>query len=174
MQLPGVLDEFGAGIVLAKLVDRQPAPQMRDGFLWVAAAIVAGTASMSVYWPNTSYFDIPAMAVFWRSSLGVFFVCVVAAAVYLPSVAMTWPLRPIRYLGVISYGIYLWHLFALMLRPSNPPLPPLELLGFTLGLTVLFAATSWHFFEKPILDYGRRFRPRARLHEPAPAHPADT
>jgi peptidoglycan/LPS O-acetylase OafA/YrhL len=173
MQLPGVLDEFGAGIVLAKLVDRRPAPQLRDGFLWVAAAIVAGTASMSVYWRNTSYFDIPAMAVLWRSSLGVFFLPVVAAAVYLPSVAMTWPLRPIRYLGVISYGIYLWHLFAIMLWPSNPRLPPLELLGFTLGLTVLFAAASWHFFEKPILDYGRRFRPRAHGHEPAPANRAD-
>jgi len=173
MQLPGVLDEFGAGVVLARILDRRPAPRAREGLLWLAAAIAAGTAAMSVYWKNTSYFDIPAMAVFWRSSLGVFFMCVVAAAAYLPTVALSWPLRPIRYLGVISYGIYLWHLFAIMLWPSNPPLSPLELLGFTLGLTVLLAAASWHFFEKPILEYGRRFRPRGAQREAAPAQGAD-
>jgi peptidoglycan/LPS O-acetylase OafA/YrhL len=37
-------------------------------------------------------------------------------------------------------------------------LTPLQALWITLGLTILLAATSWHFFEKPILDYGRRFR----------------
>jgi peptidoglycan/LPS O-acetylase OafA/YrhL len=82
-------------------------------------------------------------------------------------------LRPIRYLGVVSYGIYLWHLFAIMLWPSNPTRPPLELLGFTLSVTVLFAALSWHLFEKPILDYGRRFRPNARRHEAARPEGAD-
>ena len=95
------------------------------------------------------------MVIFWRTSLGVFFLCVVAAAVMLPTVAWTWPLRPIRYLGEVSYGIYLWHLFAI--KPVvSADLAPLPMLGATLGLTLLLAAASWHFFEKPILDFGRR------------------
>jgi peptidoglycan/LPS O-acetylase OafA/YrhL len=76
----------------------------------------------------------------------------------LPSIAKTWPLRPVWYLGVVSYGIYLWHMFAVKLCVYLADLTPLQALGITLGLTVLLAATSWHFFEKPILDYGRRFR----------------
>jgi peptidoglycan/LPS O-acetylase OafA/YrhL len=33
----------------------------------------------------------------------------------------------------------------------------------TLGLTLLLASLSWHFFEKPILDFGRKVSdPKAR------------
>jgi peptidoglycan/LPS O-acetylase OafA/YrhL len=57
----------------------------------------------------------------------------------------------------VSYGIYLWHLFAIKICLVNTGLTPPQALGITLGLTLLLAATSWHFFERPLLDYGRRF-----------------
>ena len=98
------------------------------------------------------------MIVFWHTLLAAFFLCVVAAAVELPSIAETWPLRPLRYLGETSYGIYLWHLFAIQACLQIADLPPLQALGITLALTVFLPALSWHFFERPILDYGRRFR----------------
>ena len=166
MQLPGTLDEFGAGIFLARWVDGRSGPRAIDGAIWSLAAIVAGTFCFALYWPHAVYWNQPAMVIFWRTSLGVFFLCLVASAVYLPSFAQTWPLRPLWYLGVVSYGIYLWHLFAIKICQTIPDLSPLLQLGITLGLTVLLAATSWHFFEKPILDYGRRFQgsgaPRSR------------
>ncbi len=157
MQLPGALDEFGAGIFLAKLLDDRSAPRLRDGALWVVAAIASGGVCFGIYW-TYSYWDVPAMVTFWRTSLGVFFLCVVAAAVYLPNVARTWPLRPVRYLGEVSYGIYLWHLFAIEACLRIVGLGPVEFLLATLTFTLLAASASWHFFEKPLLDFGRRFR----------------
>ena len=58
----------------------------------------------------------------------------------------------------MSYGIYLWHLFAIEVCLWLRDLAPLQFLVVTLGLTVLAAAASWHFFEKPILAYGRKYR----------------
>ena len=81
------------------------------------------------------------------------------------SVARAWPLRPVWYLGEVSYGIYLWHMFAVKLC-VRLAVTPLQALWIALGLTILLAATSWHFLEKPILDYGRR------LHGSAPRRQA--
>jgi peptidoglycan/LPS O-acetylase OafA/YrhL len=169
MQLPGVLDEFGAGIFLAKWLDHRTRSGRFTGWGWVAAAVATGALCFGIYWPHAGYWDNPAMITFWRTSLGAFFLCVVAAAVHLPSIAKTWPLRPVWYLGVVSYGIYLWHMFAVKLCVHLADLTPLQALGITLGLTILLAATSWHFFEKPILDYGRRFRGGGMAQRPAAA-----
>jgi peptidoglycan/LPS O-acetylase OafA/YrhL len=156
MQLPGVVDEFGAGIFLAKLLDRRPGGEKTVGWVWLATAIATGTACISIYLLHTSYWDEPAMVIFWRTLLGAFLLCVVAAAVRLPAFAEMWPFRPVRYLGEISYGIYLWHPFALEVLRESLGITPLQALGITLGVTILMAATSWQFFEKPILDRGRR------------------
>jgi peptidoglycan/LPS O-acetylase OafA/YrhL len=156
MQLPGVLDEFGAGIFLAKLLDGRPGAEKTVGWVWLVTAIATGTACFSIYLLHTSYWDEPAMVIFWRTLLGAFLLCVVAAAVRLPAFAEMWPFRPIRYLGEISYGIYLWHPFVLEVLRESTGITPLMALGITLGLTILMAATSWQFFEKPILDRGRR------------------
>ena len=157
MQLPGALDEFGAGIFLAKLLDRRTGTRPIEGGVWVLAAIGTGTLCMSVFW-SYNYWEVPAMITFWRTSLGAFFLCIVAAAIHLPQAARAWPLRPVWYLGEISYGIYLWHMFTVMLCLRIANLAPLQALGIALTLTVLLAATSWHFFEHPILEYGRRSR----------------
>ena len=170
MQLPGMLDEFGAGIFLAKLLERRTAPRVPDGSLWVLGAIATGTLAMKIFW-SYDYWGTPGMIVFWRTALGAFFLCVVAAAVYVPTFAHAWPARPIRYLGEVSYGIYLWHLFAIEVCVKIAVLTPPQFLVATLGLTVLAAATSWHFFEKPILAYGRAYG-RAKAPCP-PTVPAD-
>ena len=68
---------------------------------------------------------------------------------------------PMRFLGKISYGLYLIHLFMwplvdwLSARSSVVrELPPF---AARLGLTVLLAAAMWHVVEAPMLQLKRRF-----------------
>jgi len=68
---------------------------------------------------------------------------------------------PIRYLGRISYGLYLIHLFMwplldwLSARSSLiRDVPPF---AARLGLTILLAAAMWHCVEAPILKLKARF-----------------
>jgi len=68
---------------------------------------------------------------------------------------------PFRFLGKISYGLYLIHLFMwplvdwLSARSSRVrELPPFAL---RLGLTILLATAMWHLVEAPMLKLKRRF-----------------
>jgi peptidoglycan/LPS O-acetylase OafA/YrhL len=154
-QLPGTLDEFAAGIVLAKLVLDSRRNWFRRAVPWLAAAVATGCATFAVYWRYAEYWHFPGMVVFWRTALAVFFMCVVGAAMALPQeIARRW-IRPGDYLGEISYGIYLWHLFAvnafILVVGWNGP----QALIPVLACTVLLAVASWHLLEKPALRMGR-------------------
>jgi peptidoglycan/LPS O-acetylase OafA/YrhL len=63
----------------------------------------------------------------------------------------------VRYLGTISYGIYLWHLPVILALKRVTWVDGPQALPSVLVLTVLFAALSWHFFERPLM---MRFRDR--------------
>jgi peptidoglycan/LPS O-acetylase OafA/YrhL len=75
-------------------------------------------------------------------------------------------LRPLAYLGTISYGIYLWHL-AVMVQLQRwgwageaGPGPFLELYVPTLGGGVLAGVVSWRILQRPMLRWGPTWRPR--------------
>jgi hypothetical protein len=67
-------------------------------------------------------------------------------------------LAPVRYVGRISYGVYLYHwpLF-LVLDQGRTHLSGAALLGLRLAVTLAAAATSYHFVERPL----RGLRPTA-------------
>lgn len=75
--------------------------------------------------------------------------------------------RPIAYLGMISYGIYLLHNFmhwfgaGLLRRIGGMSYFPNEATQaiYLTTLSIGFAALSWHFFESPILRLSRRVWP---------------
>lgn len=75
-------------------------------------------------------------------------------------------LAPLRYLGMISYGVYIWQGFFLSTSPGRTPTqtwpPHSQMAG--LVLLALVAPLSYHGFEQPILRLKRRFSvPRAAL-----------
>ncbi len=64
--------------------------------------------------------------------------------------------RTLRYLGKISYGIYLYHPFvAQYLKISH--LPQFWSFCYVSSMTVILSMISWHFFEKRILSLKEKF-----------------
>jgi peptidoglycan/LPS O-acetylase OafA/YrhL len=64
---------------------------------------------------------------------------------------------PLRYLGTISYGVYLYHFPLLMWVDSRWPHQPVVRATLVIGLSLLVAVASYYLFETPIRDIGRRF-----------------
>jgi peptidoglycan/LPS O-acetylase OafA/YrhL len=81
--------------------------------------------------------------------------------IVLPSPAATGFRRALRspvavYLGVVSFGLYLWHipvlaLFRPIVRDPSLPVAVLGALG-ALTLATALAAASYHLVERPVLD----------------------
>jgi peptidoglycan/LPS O-acetylase OafA/YrhL len=155
-QFPGALDEFCAGIFLAKLVVERRESGRAEPLIWLGSAVVTGYVTMSIYAAHPWYWESPGMVIFWRTAFAAFIFCVVAAAVRLPQAIATRWLRPFNYLGEISYGIYLWHLFAVQLFIHMLGLRQIPALVAVTALTILTAAGSWHCFERPFIALARR------------------
>jgi peptidoglycan/LPS O-acetylase OafA/YrhL len=72
-------------------------------------------------------------------------------------------LRPVRYLGEISYGVYLWHLPLLLAIQHRLGYDTFSghfwlLLALTVLSSVLVASLSWRLLERPLLRrVGRRY-----------------
>lgn len=73
-------------------------------------------------------------------------------------------LRPLQYVGKISYGIYLYHLFVLAVFFKFLDLAHLPLLDkgpvlflIATSMTVAMAALSWKFLEQPFNRLKRHF-----------------
>ncbi len=59
--------------------------------------------------------------------------------------------RPLVYLGVVSYGIYLWHTPILDQITHVRAIPPNLRIWVAFAATLGIASVSWHFLEQPIL-----------------------
>lgn len=158
-QLPGQLDGFVFGICLAKLA---LAGHLRYTPLrlaaWALAALVLLTVAFSLFWPRAYYWNVQEMVVLWRTLLFAGFAALLATAVLIPwsGGRLLWPLR---YLGEISYGLYLWHLPVLMTFLEKSQFRGAELLAWTFVCTVVLASASWHGFEKLWLRQRAASRP---------------
>jgi peptidoglycan/LPS O-acetylase OafA/YrhL len=113
---------------------------------WVG---VAGTAAL---WTLVSF----NMTLAFR---GGFILAAIASSAVLLSVtcvqesllARCLSIRPLRYLGRISYGMYLWHfpLFQYLDR-ARTHLDPYPLLALRVAVTIVFATVSFYVVERPI------------------------
>lgn len=163
-QLPGMLDEFAIGILLAKFIRSATGNKLlaaldneRGWTGSILLSVVTAYTALSYYWPSSSYWDHPMMVVFFRSLLALTGGAMVFAACLIRPKGIASKLaHPLAYLGTISYGIYLWHLPVILSLKRIKWLTPGQILPLALGITLVMAAASWHFFESPFIrQYSR-------------------
>jgi SGNH domain-containing protein len=70
------------------------------------------------------------------------------------AVARCLSVRPVRWVGSISYGIYLWHLPVIRFLPELLPPPVVAVADVT--VTLALATASYYLLERPIRYGGRR------------------
>jgi peptidoglycan/LPS O-acetylase OafA/YrhL len=153
--LPGTLDQFVMGICLAKLTMGGKLKYTHLRFVgWSLATVLLLTAAWMTFTPRSAYWYFPPMVWFWRTLVSAGFAALVGVVVMIPY-SGGWVTKPVRYLGEISYGIYLWHLPVLMALIAQTPWRGYSLLRGTLIGTVMLAALSWHGFEKLWMASGK-------------------
>ena len=159
-QLPGTFDAFGLGCMLA-LIARTPnhwahhltLASWRNFAVSASAALVLSTISWHIFWPRATYWNFPAMVIGFRVLLGLTFLCWLWAAITLPAVPRLLALlRPVNYIGKISYGIYLWHMLVIVsLVRAGLGSQPSKAALWAAALTLVISMFTWHYFEHPIM-----------------------
>ena len=143
-------DWFAGGILLATLTFAVQRRLSATAALasWLAATIVfAVETHASVYGAHVLLMVAATLAV--------------APAVFAPErgiVAAMLKSPALAWLGLVSYGIYLWHTPVIAVIDPGGDMTAVPLLALTVALTVAIAAASFYFLEAPVL----RFKEPAR------------
>jgi peptidoglycan/LPS O-acetylase OafA/YrhL len=156
--LPAFMDWFALGMAVALLEAR--GTTIRSSWAWWAGAVGLYVASVLVLWDARldSYTH-------GQWLLRHLFYAAIALCVLIPGVAgaraLRWP--PLAWLGLISYGIYLYHLLVLALLSrwgliswESVVHPYVLWTVFALVGSVACAALSWRLVERPLLQASRR------------------
>jgi peptidoglycan/LPS O-acetylase OafA/YrhL len=176
---PSTFDALGIGGLLAMLW-RSTLPVDRIVNRVAAVALVIFVAERAIIqWVPAHAQVTPATTVWWS----LFFVwCVhhTARGVGGP-IGRVLSFRPLHFIGTVSYGVYLFHIFVvpaseIFERKTSIDLPLPESWGWARFvavtiITVAAAALSWRLFERPINSRKRHFpyvSPSASLADTAP------
>ena len=141
------------------------AVQTARGRIAVLGVGLAGVATSAVLWTVVSYNDA------WAYRGG-FLVAALATTAVLFSVvcsqhsilARSLSVAPLRYVGRISYGLYLWHFpLFIWLDHARTGLTGYPLFALRLAVTLLVATVSFYVIERPIRQgsFLRGWRPWA-------------
>jgi peptidoglycan/LPS O-acetylase OafA/YrhL len=157
-------DSLLVGALLAQLWVRGWSP--RRGVVPVAWLATAILALAMVFARSTESFLY----------LGGFtLVAVCTAALILAAIDGRWSgtrlleLRPLCTIGVVSYGIYLWHMpvfYVVNRYGSGWGAPARVIVAYSVTAVVTWA--SWKFLEQPILRWGRNRRTKSQVDSGAP------
>lgn len=168
-RLPGRIEQFvigmlaGTAFVVAGL--RGWRPRSPDRWFWLGLAgvfVVCAALNQVVerYWAGHPLLFV------WHALFSAAIVPVLLASGWnAKSALLLLANRPLRYLGDISFGVYLWHMpIVLLLLPKLPEdWSPLSrfwvLLALVLPTTLLVAHFSYRFIELPFLRRKPKHRP---------------
>ncbi len=184
--LPAYLGSFGMGMLVALWAQWRRSggragglvgPRATAALMAAAAVVVIGDATWheQAWWLTNGIFSEsylrPSVQLEALGHLGMAagFALLIAAAACGSGPAVGWlAWRPLAALGAISYGIYLWHVPLLIALREAGLLPDaLAPRGLVvLAVTVVAAAASWRWIERPWIERSRSSR-RERRHIPA-------
>jgi peptidoglycan/LPS O-acetylase OafA/YrhL len=166
-QLPGRLDQFAFGMAAAWcLLRHPPGPVLARGLAWAGLLAALGLAALAS--ELGSFVGQLRMPWVWlyNALIALAFASLVLGAAAEPrgAVARGLQWRPLAWLGMVSYSLYLWHapLMHGFAQWAQRAAGPWDALGLTAASLVL-AWLSYRFVERPFLGA------RARRAERRPA-----
>jgi peptidoglycan/LPS O-acetylase OafA/YrhL len=172
--LPSLLDLFAVGMLLAVLSAWFAAHRAEPSWLrhrampwvsWGLAIVVFWSVSHIGLGTQAFYSVTPAVNILRQTLYGLFALFLVAPAVFGPqeegAIRRFLRLTPIAWLGVVSYGIYLWHVALIeqvleLTGRAEYAIPFWELFLTLLALSTIVATVSYLGLEQPILEFANR------------------
>jgi peptidoglycan/LPS O-acetylase OafA/YrhL len=128
----------------------------RWSLVFLGVAGFAGTLTLTYLENGTSSFDY--QGGFMLSALSAAAIIIGAACVPDGPIAVVLSLRPLVWLGTISYGAYLWHYpVAIYLDAARTGQSGADLLAIRFAATILLATMSFYLVERPVM-VGRFWR----------------
>lgn len=180
---PSYLDMFAAGALTGLLLARRSAAQQQYVRImrspWTLPAIVCGLGALSAVWING--LAIPPYVIWSYTVAAGLMAALVGWSVVNQGTPVCRVLAspPLRALGILSYGIYVWHPLAAgiatrVIPPAWAASEPLALVGFAayVSATIGFAALTYVVVESPALRVSRRWRSATAVADPVagPVH----
>jgi hypothetical protein len=151
-------DTRGAAILIGAAIALLPPLRQVSARVIGAVGIVAALV-LAVAWARLDgQSELLYRGGFWGTELAAG--ALVIACVRAPEslVARALSFRPLRALGTISYGVYLWHWpLYVVLSEERLRFGGLRLLAVRLAVTLLVAAVSYRLLERPIREHGLRW-----------------
>lgn len=159
--LPAQLDFFAAGMALAVASVTGARARWPASASWMAAG--AAFATLAVWTPASAASVLAGHTLQLVIVLGLLAPAVIGVeAGGALRGALAW--RPLVWVGLVSYGVYLWHLDVLR-ELADQGAPGVVVAGAGLVITLVLGAASWYAVERNALRLGPR-RPAAATSAP--------
>ncbi len=160
-------DQLGLGSLLAIVRSTSCKPVVVERFMKYVAFPVGLLASLLMLFSNQLSIPGIVAVLFLSLASSLFFVWLIyfASIGFRGRIGTLLELRPVTYVGKISYGIYVYHPFIafsmnyILYILAGASTRTIALLSpiLSVPIVLLISAKSWEWLEKPINDYKSRF-----------------